>query len=98
MDPLGSSRWVFKLGDAFHVTELYVGILVLTWRERQKDSPLDFVADTTDKFISITAKDRIHFPLQHKDEDECYQPVGKRVPLPLPNRWQRQHFPVPSYS
>ena len=44
--------------------------MVPTWRERQKNSPLDFVADTTGKFISVTAKNRIHFPLHHKDEDE----------------------------
>jgi len=61
--------------------ELYVGLLVLTWWERKKESPLHFVADTTGKFISATTKNRIHFPLYDKDEDEANQP-GEHFPLP----------------
>ena len=85
---LSDCRWVFELGDAFHVTELYVGISILTWRERKKDSALDFVADTTGKFISATAKNWIlatHTQvLPPLVEDEKMKPVALPHPSPQP--------------
>ena len=63
-------RWVFKLGAALHVTELYVGIPLLTWRERKKDFTLDFVTDTMGKFIRVTSKNRIEHKLSPLIKDE----------------------------
>ena len=53
--------WVFELRAALCVTEPHVGILVLTWRERKKESPLDFVADTTSKFIRASTRLKIGY-------------------------------------